>query len=281
LGNSPKALEAVDKYAALLPSNDPNPIDTKGDVLASSGRFEDAIAQYRKNLELNPHFSDSDVKIALGYMYEGKYTLAETSAQEALERGNQEAQELATGVLGDIEVARGRLDRAAARYEEAARLSAKFDVRRSSALERKAVEIYFEQGQPQQALALARRLRSPWAPGFRAMAYLLLKNDAAAEKEFTSLRTSLTPVVGDYMADKGIRLDRVLAAQYAGRGREVIVEWPHVGALSSRYRLVLVVGRASLETGNWEEAERYLRVVPILQRIWEHCEQRFSCLRPG
>jgi tetratricopeptide (TPR) repeat protein len=55
-GNLPKALEAVDKYAALLPPNDPNPIDTRGDVLASSGRLEEATAQYRKNLELNPHF---------------------------------------------------------------------------------------------------------------------------------------------------------------------------------------------------------------------------------
>src|SRR5262250_1103482 len=94
-----------------------------------------------------------------------------------VERGNQDAQALATGVLGDIEVARGRLDRAAARYEEAARLSAKLDVLRSAALEWKATEIYFEQAQPEQALALARRLRPPWAPGFRGMAYLVLKND--------------------------------------------------------------------------------------------------------
>ncbi len=269
-GNFPKALEAVDKYAALLPPNDPNPIDTRGDVLASSGRFEDAIAQYRKNLELNPHFIGApNVKIALGYLYEGKYTLAETNAQETLERGDQDAQALATGVLGDIEVARGRLDRAAARYEEAARLSAKLDIRRSLALEQKAVEIYFEQGQPEQALALAHRLRSPWAPGFRGMAYLVLKNDAAAEREFTSLRTSLTPVVGDYVAGKSITLDRVLAALYAGRWQQVIAEWPQVGTVS-RSRLVLGVGRASLETGNWEEAERYLRVVSIQQRTWDN-----------
>jgi tetratricopeptide (TPR) repeat protein len=266
-GNFPKALEAVDKYAALLPPNDPNPIDTRGDVLAVSGRFEDAIAQYRKDLELNPHFPSSKVKIALGYLYEGKYTLAETSAQEVLDRGNQAAKARATGVLGDIEVARGRLDRAAARYEEAARPSAKLDTRISLALEQKAVEIHLEQGQPEQALALADRLRSPWAPGFRGMAYLLLKNDVAAEKEFTSLRASLTPVVGEYVADKYIRLDRVLAALYAGRWQHVITEWPQVEA-ASRNRLGLAVARASLETGNWEEAERYLRVVPTSQRTW-------------
>jgi hypothetical protein len=52
------------------------------------------------------------------------------------------------------------------------------------------------------------------------MAYLILKNDAAAEKEFASLRTALVPLVGDYVADKSVTLDRVLAAQYAGRWQD-------------------------------------------------------------
>jgi eukaryotic-like serine/threonine-protein kinase len=265
-GNLTKALEAVDKYAALLPPNDPNPIDTRGDVLASGGRFEEAMTQYRKNIELNPHFPWS-MKIALCYLYEGKYTLAETSAQEALEQSDQSVRALATGALGDIEVARGRLDKAAVRYEEAARLSAKLDTRRSFALERKAVEIYLEQGQPEQALALARRLRSPWAPGFRGIAYEVLNNNTAAEREFTSLRTSLAPVVGDYAADKSITLDRVFAALYAGRWQQVVAQWPQVDPLFN-HRFGLVAARAYLETGNWEDAERYLRTVPVLQRTW-------------
>jgi tetratricopeptide (TPR) repeat protein/predicted Ser/Thr protein kinase len=274
-GNIPKALEAVDKYAALLPTNDPNPIDTRGDVLAISGRLEDAMAQYRKDLELNPHIRGypiigyPDVKIALCYLYEGKYTLAETGAQQGLERGNQDERALAVGVLGDIEVARGRLDKAAARYEEAAHLSEKLDVRRSAALEWKAVQIYLEQRQPEQALALARRLHSPWAPGFRGIAHLLMSNLAAAEKEFTSLRASLTPVVGDYMADKFIKLDRALAALYAGHWQQVIVEWPQLSA-TSRRPFTLAVGRASVETANWDEAERYLNTVLMLQRTWDY-----------
>ncbi|HEV2728839.1 MAG TPA: tetratricopeptide repeat protein [Terriglobales bacterium] len=238
--------------------------------MASGGRLEEAIAQYRKNLELNPHFIGyPDVKIALAYLYESKYTLAETSAQAGLERANEDERALATGVLGDIEVARGRLDRATARYEEAARLSAKLDTHRSLFLERKATEIYFQQGQPEQALALARRLRSPWAPGLRGIAYLLLKNEASAEKEFRSLQTSLTPIVGNYQADKSVTLARVLAASYAGNGQQVISEWPQVDVYT-RAGLPLIIGRASLETANWDDAERYLRLVPIVQRTWEN-----------
>ena len=64
-------------------------------------------------------------------------------------------------------------------------------------------------------------------------------------------------------------MDRVVAALYAGRWQQVIAEWPQVDAVS-RSGLGLVVGRASLETANWDEGERHLRVVPILQRTWDN-----------
>jgi hypothetical protein len=97
------------------------------------------------------------------------------------------------------------------------------------------------------------------------MAYLILKNDAAAEREFASLRTSLAPVVGDYATSKSIALDRLLAALYSGHWQEIIAEWPQGGSVSN-YRLGLVAARAYLETGKWEEAEHYLRTVPLFQR---------------
>jgi hypothetical protein len=96
-----------------------------------------------------------------------------------------------------------------------------------------------------------------------------MNNHVAAEKEFTSLRASLTPVVGDYMADRFIKLDRVLAALYAGHWRQVIGEWPQLSA-TSRRRFALAVGRASVEMDNWDEAERYLNTVLMLQRTWDY-----------
>jgi hypothetical protein len=39
-GDVPQALAALDRYASLLPPNDPNPIDDRGDVLALNGRYE-------------------------------------------------------------------------------------------------------------------------------------------------------------------------------------------------------------------------------------------------
>ncbi len=75
------------------------------------------------------------------------------------------------------------------------------------------------------------------------MAQLLLKNEAAAETEFASLRASLIPSIGDYMAGRRVEFHRLLAASYARRSQEVIAGWPQVGgALYHLY--ALEVGRS-------------------------------------
>jgi tetratricopeptide (TPR) repeat protein len=272
-GDLPHALATLDHYAALLPPNNPNPLDDRGDVLAVNGRFEEAIATYQKNLELNPTwFVASGSKIALAYLHEGKYSLAEASARSAFESGKPAERAAAAGVLGDIEVGRGRLDRAAARYEESARLYATQSPVMSQWPLLKAAQIYFEQGQPELALALGRRSTSPWAAGIRGAAYPLLKKDAAAEKEFTDLRTSVTPLVGEYVAGKTVELHRLQAAAYAGRWQEVVASWPQLGQqFWDLY--ALNVGRAYLETGMPAEAERHLRFALKAGQFWDNPTQ--------
>ena len=266
-GDLPRALASVDRYAALLPPNDPNPLDTRGDVLAMNGRYEEAIAAYRKNQQLNPTwFMAPANKIALAYLYQGKYSLAEASAQPAYEKSKAARPEAAC-VLGDIEVGRGRLDRAVAHYEESARLYVTQNQLMSYAPLLKAVQIHLEQGQPELALALARRSPSPWAAVFRGAAYLLLKKDAAAEKEFATLRASVVPLVGDYAARKTVEGHRFLAAAYAGRWQAVIASWPQLGQQSWDW-YALNVGRAYLETGMPTEAERHLRFALKAARMW-------------
>jgi tetratricopeptide (TPR) repeat protein len=266
-GDLPHALTALDRYAALLPPDDPNPIDSLGDVLGENGHFEEAIAAYRKNQELNPTLELSStltyrimstIKIANIYLHEGNYSLAEATEQHAYNEtvaARPWIREMAATVLGDIEVGRGRLDRAVARYEESARFT---DAESCWDALLKATQIYFEQGQPELALALARRNTTPWAAGFRGTAYLLLKMDGEAEKEFADLRTSVKPLVGEYVAGKTVELHRLRAAAYAGRWQEVIASWPQLGQqFWDLY--ALDVGRAYLEMGMLAEAERHLR----------------------
>jgi cytochrome c-type biogenesis protein CcmH/NrfG len=41
-GDVPQALATVDRYASLLPPDDPAPVDQRGDVLRENGRSEEA-----------------------------------------------------------------------------------------------------------------------------------------------------------------------------------------------------------------------------------------------
>jgi tetratricopeptide (TPR) repeat protein len=267
-GDLPRALAALDRYAALLPANDPNPIDSRGDVLAMNGHLEEAVAAYRRNLELNPSwFGMAANKIALAYLHQGKYSLAEASAQSAYDRASGPDRAGPASVLGDIEVGRGRLDRAVARYEEAEQMYAARNPRGAYVSLLKAAEIYFEQRQPEAALALGRRHVSPWAADVRGTAYLLLKKDSAAEKEFVTLRTSLTPLGGEYRAGKMVELRRLYAAAYAGRWQEVIASWPQLGQ-QFWPGYALDVGRAYLEMGMLAEAERHLQFASNVNRLW-------------
>lgn len=53
-----KAIEAFEKQVKLIP-NSANAHDSLGDGYKAAGRFDDAIAQYKKALEINPEFSPS------------------------------------------------------------------------------------------------------------------------------------------------------------------------------------------------------------------------------
>ena len=83
LGNLNAGLQACDQYAALRP-HDPNPPSTRGDVLYFAGRNDEAIAAYRKVLELKPDAADysSYLNLAIFYTDQKKLALAEAALEE-------------------------------------------------------------------------------------------------------------------------------------------------------------------------------------------------------
>ena len=131
----------------------------------------------------------------------------------------------------------------------------------------KAAEILLEQGQPEAALALGRRVPGPAAAGIRGLAYLALKNEAAAEKEFASFRASWTPLFGEHSAEKTVEFFRFLGDYYGGRWQQVVGAWPQLFSLD---QLVATqqLGRAYLEMGMLPEAERELRSTLEKQLNW-------------
>ncbi|MGZ4824519.1 MAG: protein kinase domain-containing protein [Terriglobales bacterium] len=83
VGDLSSALRANDEYLAMRPK-DSNPWDTRGDILFKLGRDDEAIAAYRKALELTPDFQDYQEYVKLGWVYadQGKYALADAALQE-------------------------------------------------------------------------------------------------------------------------------------------------------------------------------------------------------
>jgi tetratricopeptide (TPR) repeat protein len=66
---------AFKKYIELIP-NDPNPYDSYAELLMKTGRFDESIAQYRKALSVDGHFTPSKVGIASNLMFQGKHAEA-------------------------------------------------------------------------------------------------------------------------------------------------------------------------------------------------------------
>jgi tetratricopeptide (TPR) repeat protein len=87
IGDQAAALQANDQYLAIR-QGDPNPWDTRGDILYDLGRDDEAIAAYRKVLELNADFQDHAeyIKLAMVYADQAKYALADASLQELTQR---------------------------------------------------------------------------------------------------------------------------------------------------------------------------------------------------
>ncbi len=69
--NYPEAEKAFQRYIALIPK-DPNPYDSYAELLLKMGRFDDAIVQYRKALEIDPNFLNAHQGIGMALLYQGK-----------------------------------------------------------------------------------------------------------------------------------------------------------------------------------------------------------------
>jgi eukaryotic-like serine/threonine-protein kinase len=86
-GNINGALAADDVYISVRPG-DPNPFDTRGDALFISGRDDEAIAAYRKAIELKPDFAEYSeyLKLAIVYADQKKPDMAGAAFQQFVQR---------------------------------------------------------------------------------------------------------------------------------------------------------------------------------------------------
>jgi serine/threonine protein kinase/tetratricopeptide (TPR) repeat protein len=113
-------LAANDAYIALRPG-DPNPLDTRGDILFISGRDDDAVAAYRKVLELKPDFSDyaEYMKLAVVYTDQKKPDMAKAALEEFSQKTTPLYRLYMPAFESHIQQTNGDVDGALSNYKEA------------------------------------------------------------------------------------------------------------------------------------------------------------------
>jgi len=119
-GDFSGALASNDSYMAIRPG-DPNPIDTRGDILYMAGRDDDAVAAYRKVLELKPDFSDYGeyLKLAIVYTDQKKPDMANAAFQQYAHRASPLSRLYVPGFEAQFKQTAGDLEGALAGYREA------------------------------------------------------------------------------------------------------------------------------------------------------------------
>ena len=114
------ALAANDRYLALRPT-DPNPVDSRGDILFIAGRDDEAAAAYRKASELKPDFNNFGeyLKLAIVYTDQKKLDMAEGAFQQFAQRTNPLLRLNAPGFQAHLQQARGDFEGALLNYRKA------------------------------------------------------------------------------------------------------------------------------------------------------------------
>ena len=119
-GDFAGALATNDSYQAVRPG-DPNPLDTRGDVLFIAGRDDEAVAAYRKVLEIKPDFNDylEYLKLAIVYTDQKKPDMANAAFQQFAHRASPISRLYVPGFEAQFKQTEGDLEGALASYREA------------------------------------------------------------------------------------------------------------------------------------------------------------------
>ena len=264
-GSLQAALEANDRYRSFLPA-DPNPWDTRGDVLYWAGQDEEALAAYNKALELKPSFGGYGdfVKIAYVYLDQKRFSEAETALREYGRRSKDVGLPV---YLAKVEESRGRVEKAQELYREAVvelALAGRLEDA-GRALGSLARNSYFL-GTGGEAIPFARRQKLQGEEGYPLAFLEADRGDlTAAEREIRAV-ASTRPWLGPRALDLERTRCEMQAALVRGDGRAVL-------SAASRLPdyeysdLLMMRGRGAFLVQDYAAAERLFRRAINAERL--------------
>jgi serine/threonine protein kinase/tetratricopeptide (TPR) repeat protein len=268
MGNLAAALQANDQYMAIRP-NDPNPWDTRGDILYQLNHDDEAVGAYRKVMALKPDFVGSEdyIKLAVVYADQKKFALADSALREYGKRATGAGKFYVSIFTAQFQETRGDLEGARASYRRAVRelAGAGQDAGAADALQSLAmVSILTGEGMASDLAFVRRQKLSGMESG--AMGFLqAVQGDAAASERSLRLYAAARPELGP----EGIERSRNYEALYAALARN-----DPQGVFSAAGRLPNSVyaelryprGWAYFETKDYSRAEQDLRAAVLDER---------------
>jgi tetratricopeptide (TPR) repeat protein len=281
-GDFDGALTANDAYMAIRPG-DPNPLDTRGDVLFIAGRDDEAVAAYRKVLELKPDFSDYGeyLKLAIVYTDQKKPDMANAAFQQFAQRASPLSRLYVPGFEAQFKQTGGDLEGALASYREAV-------IQLGNAKQGQAAETFLRSfavlsvmlGEDSAALSFAQQQKLDDYEQ-RPIAFLqsMAGNPSAAQQSLQRFASS-----HPWIAPRALEINQAYidmsAAVHHGDGQTALSRAASFPNFQDPYLLYLK-GRAHLLTSDYASAEAEFRGVLRSERLLANSgtlTQRFPVL---
>jgi serine/threonine protein kinase/TolB-like protein/Flp pilus assembly protein TadD len=257
-GDITGALASNDLYLAVRPG-DPNPLDTRGDVLYQAGRYDEAAASYRKVVELKPDFNDyaDYLKLAVVYTAQRKPDMAEAAFQQFAQRTSPVLRLHLPGFEAQLQQTRGDFEGALVNYRKAViQLGKAGQGEAAQDFLKEFAELSVMLGQSSSALSFAQQQKLD-GEELRTVAFLqtVMGNASAAEKslnQFSSTHSWVSPRV--------LEVEKTVGEMYAAVDRkDGQVALARAASIPDFSVVVFLKGRAHLLVRDDASAETEFR----------------------
>jgi eukaryotic-like serine/threonine-protein kinase len=258
-GDLDGALADNDRYQALRPG-DPNPIDTRGDILYFVGHYDEASAAYRKVIELKPDFGEySDhYKLAIVYAYQHKQEMAQAEFQQFAERTSPLIRLYLPGFEAQLAQMRGDFEGALAGYRKAiAELGRAGQNEAADGFLRHFALLSVMLGQSSSALLLAQQQKLD-GEELHAVALLqTIAGDSAAAEQSLKNFAVRHPAISPRVLEQEQGFNEMVAAVERKDGHAALARADRV-TFGSALRS-FIIGRAHLLANDYSSAEAEFR----------------------
>jgi tetratricopeptide (TPR) repeat protein len=261
------ALAANDRYLALRP-NDPNPIDTRGDVFFIAGRYDEAATAYRKTIDLKPDFTDFEdyLKLAIIYTDQKKNAMAEAAFQQFVQHTNPLLQLNVPGFQAHLQQARGDFEGALLSYRKAvAQLAHAGQYEAAGGFLEQFARLSLMLGEGPSAFSFAQQQKLD-GEELQAIAFLqtMTKNASAAQQSLEQFATTHPWVSARYIEILRT-INDAQAAMESNDGQTALNLAASIPDLQVP-ELLFLKGRSHLLINDYAAAEAEFRRVPLRTR---------------